>query len=132
MHTRSKIVVLCQVLMLLTTSAHAQQRPNILLIMAEDMSARVGAFGDEVAITPISTVSQVPVFAIRIRSRLPASAHRVVQRIYSLYIRCQLAHSICAPVLLKSHPTGRFHPRILKPIQNYYVAKAITHSRALS
>jgi len=52
MHTRSKIVVLCQVLMLLTTNAHAQQRPNILLIMAEDMSARVGAFGDEVAVTP--------------------------------------------------------------------------------
>ena len=38
--------------MLLTTNAHAQQRPNILLIMAEDMSARVGAFGDEVAVTP--------------------------------------------------------------------------------
>jgi N-sulfoglucosamine sulfohydrolase len=40
------------VLALLTTSAVAQQRPNILLIMAEDMSARVGAFGDSVAVTP--------------------------------------------------------------------------------
>ena len=30
----------------------AEDRPNILLIMAEDMSARVGAFGDEVAVTP--------------------------------------------------------------------------------
>ncbi len=40
------------VLALLTTSAIAQQRPNILLIMAEDMSARVGAFGDSVAVTP--------------------------------------------------------------------------------
>ena len=28
------------------------QRPNILLLMAEDMSARVGAFGDPVAVTP--------------------------------------------------------------------------------
>lgn len=40
------------VLTLLTTSATAQHRPNILLIMAEDMSARVGAFGDDVAVTP--------------------------------------------------------------------------------
>ena len=30
----------------------AQERPNILLLMAEDMSARVGAFGDTVAVTP--------------------------------------------------------------------------------
>lgn len=28
------------------------QRPNILILMAEDMSARVGAFGDDVAVTP--------------------------------------------------------------------------------
>ena len=27
-------------------------RPNILILMAEDMSARVGAFGDSVAVTP--------------------------------------------------------------------------------
>ena len=27
-------------------------RPNVLLLVAEDMSARVGAFGDEVAVTP--------------------------------------------------------------------------------
>jgi arylsulfatase A-like enzyme len=27
-------------------------RPNILILMAEDMSDRVGAFGDEVAVTP--------------------------------------------------------------------------------
>lgn len=30
----------------------APQRPHILLLLAEDMSARVGAFGDEVAVTP--------------------------------------------------------------------------------
>jgi N-sulfoglucosamine sulfohydrolase len=30
----------------------AAERPNILLLMAEDMSARVSAFGDEVAVTP--------------------------------------------------------------------------------
>lgn len=33
-------------------SLSAQERPNILLLMAEDMSARVGAFGDAVAHTP--------------------------------------------------------------------------------
>jgi N-sulfoglucosamine sulfohydrolase len=32
--------------------AMAQQKPNILLLMAEDMSSRVGAFGDPVAVTP--------------------------------------------------------------------------------
>jgi N-sulfoglucosamine sulfohydrolase len=32
--------------------AAPQPRPNILLLMAEDMSARVGAFGDDVAVTP--------------------------------------------------------------------------------
>ena len=32
--------------------ASPSERPNILLIMAEDMSHRVGAFGDPVAITP--------------------------------------------------------------------------------
>jgi arylsulfatase A-like enzyme len=33
-------------------SEHLVKRPNILLLMAEDMSARVGAFGDAVAYTP--------------------------------------------------------------------------------
>ncbi|MFT5481721.1 MAG: N-sulfoglucosamine sulfohydrolase [Halieaceae bacterium] len=33
-------------------SASAANRPNILLLMAEDMSSRVGAFGDKVAVTP--------------------------------------------------------------------------------
>jgi arylsulfatase A-like enzyme len=33
-------------------SAAPMSRPNILILMAEDMSARVGAFGDEVAVTP--------------------------------------------------------------------------------
>jgi len=33
-------------------TASAEDRPNILLIMAEDMSDRVGAFGDPVAVTP--------------------------------------------------------------------------------
>lgn len=32
--------------------AAPQSRPNILLMMAEDMSSRVGAFGDPVAVTP--------------------------------------------------------------------------------
>jgi len=37
---------------LLSTAAFAADRPNILLIMAEDMSGRVGAFGDTIAVTP--------------------------------------------------------------------------------
>jgi len=52
MYPKSTIAVLCLLPMLFTTTALAQQRPNILLIMAEDMSARVGAFGDNVAVTP--------------------------------------------------------------------------------
>ena len=32
--------------------AQLQSQPNILLLMAEDMSPRVGAFGDRVAVTP--------------------------------------------------------------------------------
>lgn len=35
-----------------SVSAAVQLRPNILLLMAEDMSARVGAFGDAIAVTP--------------------------------------------------------------------------------
>lgn len=34
------------------TSIAKEQRPNILLIVAEDMSAKVGAFGDSIAQTP--------------------------------------------------------------------------------
>jgi N-sulfoglucosamine sulfohydrolase len=34
------------------SGAAEQERPNILLLMAEDMSSRVGAFGDSVAVTP--------------------------------------------------------------------------------
>ncbi|MDP6979980.1 MAG: sulfatase [Myxococcota bacterium] len=34
------------------TIASAEPRPNILLLMAEDLSARIGAFGDPVASTP--------------------------------------------------------------------------------
>jgi arylsulfatase A-like enzyme len=34
------------------TMAESPFRPNILILMAEDMSDRVGAFGDEVAVTP--------------------------------------------------------------------------------
>lgn len=47
--------VLQGLLMLLCTNsvlAVEQLRPNILLLMAEDMSPRVGAFGDAVAVTP--------------------------------------------------------------------------------
>jgi N-sulfoglucosamine sulfohydrolase len=37
---------------LVTASAGAADRPHLLLLVAEDMSARVGAFGDPVAVTP--------------------------------------------------------------------------------
>ncbi len=33
----------------LSTASHAWDLPNMLLLMAEDMSLRVGAFGDSVA-----------------------------------------------------------------------------------
>ena len=39
-------------LLLLPLGVQADSRPNILLLMAEDMSSRVGAFGDAVAVTP--------------------------------------------------------------------------------
>jgi arylsulfatase A-like enzyme len=39
-------------IVLIANPVIAKQRPNILLLMAEDMSARVGAFGDKVAVTP--------------------------------------------------------------------------------
>ena len=52
MRIRLTMAILCLALVTLTTNVLAQQRPNILLIMAEDMSARVGAFGDDVAVTP--------------------------------------------------------------------------------
>ena len=39
-------------LLCLPLSSGAAERPNILILMAEDMSARVGAFGDDVANTP--------------------------------------------------------------------------------
>jgi N-sulfoglucosamine sulfohydrolase len=35
-----------------TANASSASRPNILLLVAEDMSSRVGAFGDAVAVTP--------------------------------------------------------------------------------
>ena len=39
-------------LLAMSSMASAADRPNILLLLAEDMSARVGAFGDPVAVTP--------------------------------------------------------------------------------
>ncbi|MAT91114.1 MAG: sulfatase [Halioglobus sp.] len=44
--------VLATLALLITALPCAAQRPNILLLMAEDMSARVGAFGDALASTP--------------------------------------------------------------------------------
>ena len=46
------VIVLIGVLCTQVTSAQNVSQPNILLLMAEDMSSRVGAFGDDVAITP--------------------------------------------------------------------------------
>ena len=49
-----KIVLQSFIYLILSFSSFgmAEDRPNILLIMAEDMSSRVGAFGDKVAVTP--------------------------------------------------------------------------------
>ena len=46
------LIVLACAFLAPVVSAQTVPRPNILLLMAEDMSARVGAFGDSVAITP--------------------------------------------------------------------------------
>lgn len=46
------VVLLILLLILIGTGAAAADRPNILFLVAEDMSARVGAFGDPVAVTP--------------------------------------------------------------------------------
>ena len=45
-------IVFFSCLLAVQASASAPPRPNILLLMAEDMSSRVGAFGDMVAVTP--------------------------------------------------------------------------------
>ena len=58
--TRSILVLTASALWLFSSPAaigdtalqHPSQRPNVLVFMTEDMSARVGAFGDAVASTP--------------------------------------------------------------------------------
>jgi arylsulfatase A-like enzyme len=45
-------LILVAFVLVQSTATSALERPNILLLMAEDMSSRVGAFGDEVAKTP--------------------------------------------------------------------------------
>jgi len=47
-----KIILIGAVLACVCSLAQAATRPNILVLMAEDMSSRVGAFGDAVAVTP--------------------------------------------------------------------------------
>lgn len=47
-----RLVCVALLLFAQAVGAQAPSRPNILLLMAEDMSARVGAFGDSVAVTP--------------------------------------------------------------------------------
>lgn len=52
MPTITRVIALACVLFALSASAQNAPRPNILLLMAEDMSPRVGAFGDRLAVTP--------------------------------------------------------------------------------
>lgn len=52
MHLRSSLLLGALAAALLGSVAGASERPNILLLMAEDMSPHVGAFGDRVARTP--------------------------------------------------------------------------------
>lgn len=40
------------IMLFLAVGAHGSEQPNILLLVAEDLSFRIGAFGDEVAQTP--------------------------------------------------------------------------------
>jgi hypothetical protein len=44
--------VACTLLIALAGGAAEPRRPNILILLAEDMGPRVGAFGDAVAVTP--------------------------------------------------------------------------------
>ena len=50
--TKSILAALLWALLSSLARAEPPAQPNILVLMAEDMSARVGAFGDEVAVTP--------------------------------------------------------------------------------
>ncbi|MFT6309737.1 MAG: arylsulfatase A-like enzyme [Porticoccus sp.] len=47
-----KIIISSLLALTFSATAVSQNKPNILILMAEDMSSRVGAFGDSVAITP--------------------------------------------------------------------------------
>ena len=47
-----RAIALASVFFTTVTLAQTSARPNILLLMAEDMGPRVGAFGDSVAVTP--------------------------------------------------------------------------------
>lgn len=47
-----RVACLALTLFVQVASSQTPPRPNILLLMAEDMSSRVGAFGDNVAVTP--------------------------------------------------------------------------------
>ncbi|MEZ5501500.1 MAG: sulfatase-like hydrolase/transferase [Halioglobus sp.] len=49
---RSSLLVIFTSVLLPAALAHGAGQPNILLLMAEDMSLRVRSFGDDVAITP--------------------------------------------------------------------------------
>lgn len=50
-------------LLLASLTAHAEDRPNIVLLMAEDLSSRIGAFGDTIAVTP--NIDQLAVSGVR-------------------------------------------------------------------
>jgi N-sulfoglucosamine sulfohydrolase len=47
-----KLLIVVALLLAWPAAAATQGQPNILVLMAEDMSSRVGAFGDPVAVTP--------------------------------------------------------------------------------
>lgn len=50
---RIKFIILLNVLVSLSSSANSiSKQPNILLLVSEDLSSRIGAFGDKVAQTP--------------------------------------------------------------------------------
>ena len=44
--------LLCSLLLIAEAHGSSPGRPNVLLLMAEDLSPRVGAFGDPIAVTP--------------------------------------------------------------------------------
>ena len=68
---RSKLHVLLMSLGFINGVYADNDRPNILLLMAEDLSPRIGAFGDPVAVSP--NIDQLAAQGVRYTNAFTAS-----------------------------------------------------------